>query len=337
MELAQKVGNSLGTLLGNAQSAQIVKQKQRANDEGYLTRVLAARSELLKSFPSYKEADDGSYTFTTTAYNETSKHTAVMPVSDNRGYEVYGSLAYGRGMNIRAYQTLLETQGSPSTAASMQAVETFFAALARTTGQDGAQVPNALGALSPQQKAQLATALETTEDNLEATINAITASDASESIYIRNTPITSRSRGMSNTDGVSIAGLADLSADGNTVCLCKGVEATHFLQAFTGQFVELTGDEAVNDFLTTEAQVASDLYSVTKQALAGEVMDTRFRNELERNIKNAANAFTGLANTARSEGEALNQELTQGVTNIKDSFEDIPDSFEAVADELTED
>ncbi len=306
VNLAQKVGDSLGTLLGNAQSK---KKREKDADANYLTRVLAARTELLQSFPSYKEADDGSYTFTTTAYNETSKHTAVMPVSDNRGYEVYGSLAYGRGMNIRAYQTLLETQGSPSTAASMKAVETFFAALARTAGQDGAQVPIALGALSPQQKAQLATALETDDSGLEATISAIISSDASESIYVRNTPVTSRSRGMSNTDGVSIAGLADLSADGNTVCLCKGVEATHFLQAFTGEFVELTGDEAVNDFLTTEAAAASDLYSVTKQALAGEVLDTRFRNELERVKKNFVNSITGLAETTRSEGQAITDEF----------------------------
>ena len=131
---------------------------------------------------------------------------------------------------------------------------------------------------------------------------------------------------MSNTEGVSIAGLADLSADGNTVCLCKGVEATHFLQAFTGQFVELTGDEAVNDFLTTEAQVASDLYSVTKQALAGEVLDTRFGNELERVGKNFVNSISGLVDVAVSERQALTDErkrLEEARQNRKAAFNSV--------------
>ena len=331
VNLAKKVGDSLGALLGAAQGDKNVKDN-RSNAE-YIAKALAARTVLLQSFTNYKEADDGSYTFVTTAYNETSKHTAVMPVSDNRGYEVYGSLAYGRGMNIRAYQTLLETLGSPTTTASMVAVETFFAALARTAGQDGAQTSLALQELSPEAKADLAAGLETDTANLEATIKALIAQSESESIYVRNTPITSRSRGMSNTQNVSISGLADLSGDGNTICLCKGVEATHFLQAFTGEFVELTGDEAVNNFLTSEALVASELYSVTKQALAGEVLDTRFRNELERAGKNLYESVRSVGRIAQSEAQAIDRELTQGVRDIQNSFDAIPD---AIPDAFTE-
>lgn len=329
--LAKRVGNSLGSLLGLVQGSQNVRNNR--DNQSYVDAALEARTTMLKAIPGYTEVDDGSYTFVTAAYNETSTHTAVMPVSDNRGYEVYGSMAYGRGMNIRAYKTLLETLGSPTNAASMVAVERFFAALARTTGETGAQVSLALQALSAEQQAELATALETDTANLESTIAAITSDDASESVYVRNTPVTSRSRGMSNTQDVSIAGLADLSADGNTVCLCKGVEATHFLQAFTGEFVELVGDEAVNDFLTTEAQVASEAYTLTKQALAGEVLDTRFRNELERVGKNAFEAVRSLGRTTANEFGSLNDQLTEGVTNIEDSFNAIPDSFTGLIEE----
>ena len=141
---------------------------------------------------------------------------------------------------------------------------------------------------------------------------------------------------MSSTEAAVIAGLADLSGDGNTVCLCKGVEATHFLQAFTGEFVELTGDEAVNNFLTSEALAASELYSVTKQALAGEVLDTRFRNELERAGKNIYESVRSVGRIAQSEAQAIDRELTQGVRDIQNSFEAIPDAFTAIPDAFTE-
>ena len=128
---------------------------------------------------------------------------------------------------------------------------------------------------------------------------------------------------MSSTEAAVIAGLADLSGDGNTVCLCKGVEATHFLQAFTGDFVELTGDEAVNDFLTTEAIVSGEAYKVTKQALAGQVLDTRFRNELERVGKNA------LGNTI-SLGQTAADAAASAFGGVADATGDVAGAFDAL-------
>jgi len=290
-KLAAKIGNTLGAALGVVQS---VLMNTTSREVGFdLSAALAARTAFLKSFTGYEETGGGEVKVVTAQYKETPHHTVVLPVSDNRGYEVYGTMAYGRGLNIASYATLLATEGSPTVASSMLAVETFFASLAR----NGADVPAALMALDEETKAELATALGTDTNNLQETIRAIT-SDDSDRVFIRNTPVTSRSRGMSSTEAAVIAGLADLSGDGNTVCLCKGVEATHFLQAFTGDFVELTGDEAVNDFLTTEAIVSGEAYKVTKQALAGQVLDTRFRNELERVGKNALGNTISLGQTA---------------------------------------
>ena len=323
--LATKIGNTLGAALGVVQSALIKKARTEEID---LEAALEARTTFLKSFFEYEEVGGGGYTLTTAQYKETPHHTVVLPVSDNRGYEVYGTMAYGRGLNISGYATLLATQGSPSTASSMLAVETFFASLAR----NGADVTQALQALDEETKAELATALGTDTNNLEDTIWAI-SSDDSDAVYIRNTPVTSRSRGMSNTEAASIDALADLSGDGNTVCLCKGVEATHFLQAFTGEFVEITGDEAVNDFLTTEVLVSGESYKVTKQALAGQVLDTRFRNELERVGKNADEAVKSLGRTVEGAGQAIDQELTSGVNDIADAFNAIPDAFTDVIED----
>ena len=194
----------------------------------------------------------------------------------------------------------------------MLAVEQFFAALVI----NGAEVPAAIQALPPEARAQLATDLNTDEANLDMAIYEIIDESDSNAVYVRNTPVTSRSRGMSNTLGISVSELADLSADGNTICLCKGTEATYFLQAFTGDFVELVGDEAVNDFLLDESAVAGEKHQITRQALAGQALDTRFQNRLEQVGKNAYEAVRSLGRTTASEFERTRDNLASATADV---------------------
>ena len=266
----------------------------------------------LSRFPSYRGVSDGRHTSTAAQYDLQPISTAVLPVSDNAGYEVYGAMAYGRGLDITKYKGLLGIEGSPTTQASMLAVERFFAALAI----NGAEVAKAVRAIPAEDKAALAADLEATDDaDLVSKINTIFEDD-SESVYVRNTPVTSRSRGMSNTLSVSISELADLTAEGNTVCLCKGVEATYFLQAFTGEFVELTGDEAVNDFLMGEAALAGEKHQITRQALAGQALDTRFENKLKEVSANAFDSVRSLGRTASSEFERTRDGLASATDDL---------------------
>lgn len=245
-----------------------------------------ARRVFLQTFTGYTESGGAVAKVTSDSYTQKSVYSTVLPVSDNSGYEVYGTMAYGRGLGIGTYSVLLQTQGSPTTTDSMLAVETFFAQLTAS----GADVSKALQELSEENRAALAAALETTTEGLESRVEDI-ISDDSSAIFIRNTPITSYSRGMSNTESINVAELADLTVGDSTICLCKGVEATFFLQAFTGEFVELEGDEALNEFLTDEAVVAGESWSATKQALAGQVVDTRYQGILA----GAAQDLTGAA------------------------------------------
>lgn len=264
-------------------------------------------------FPVYRAVSDGSHTSTSSGNAEKPLSTAVLPVSDNAGYEVYGAMPYGRGLDITKYKGLLELGGSPTTQASMLAVERFFAALAI----NGAEVAKAVLALPAEDRATLAADLEATDDSdLVSKINAIFEDD-SESVFARNTPVTSRSRGMSNTLSVSISELADLTAEGNTVCLCKGVEATFFLQAFTGDFVELVGDDAVNDFLMDEAAVAGEKHQITRQALAGQTLDTRFENKLKEVSANDYESVRSLGRTAASEFEQTRDGLEFAGTSVQ--------------------
>ena len=249
----------------------------------------AARAELLTHFDSYEEDGTGAIRIVSREYEEGGKgsFTPVLPVSDNGGYEVYGTLPYGRGLDITRYKSLLSTAGSPTTNSSMLAVETFFASLS-----GGASVSKVLGEMGDEAKAKLAESVDVAVGDLENALAAIATEDDSPSVFIRNTPVTSRSRGMSVTGDVAASALASLQGEGNEVCLCKGTDGSFWLQAFTGEFVELAGDESVNDFLSSEAEHVGAGWSLTKQALAGQMLDTRATNKLAEVIQSTQD--TGL-------------------------------------------
>jgi len=166
-------------------------------------------------------------------------------------------------------------------------VETFFASLS-----GGASVSKVLGEMSNEAKAKLAESVDVAVGDLENALAAIATEDDSPSVFIRNTPVTSRSRGMSVTGDVAASALASLQGEGNEVCLCKGTDGSFWLQAFTGEFVELAGDESVNDFLSSEAEHVGAGWSLTKQALAGQMLDTRATNKLAEVIQSTQD--TGL-------------------------------------------
>lgn len=313
-KLAEKLAQSLSGLLGVIQSVYV--DRLNASGVGPDPRAISARSVFLQSFIGYKDAGGDGATFASTRYEEKGSYTAVLPVSDNRGYEVYGTMAYGRGLGIKSYLGVQETAGSPTTSESMLATETFFALLATNNGE----VVKALQAMPADMKAELAASLNTDISGLQERVESLADKSESEILFIRNTPVSSRSRGMSNTDLVSASELADLTSDGGTVCLCKGVEATHFLQAFTGQFVELTGDEAVNDFLTREAVAAGESYSLTKQALAGQVLDTRFTNGPTQLVNRELGTFQSGVSSAVGEYEQARAELNAARRNVSNSF-----------------
>ena len=251
----------------------------------------AARAQLLTHFDSYEEDGTGVVRIVSKEYEEKGKgsFTPVLPVSDNAGYEVYGTLPYGRGLDITRYKGILSTVGSPTTNASMLAVETFFASL---TG--GASVSKVLGEMGVEEKARLAVAVDVAVGDLGDALAAIKDDADSPSVFIRNTPVTSRNRGMSVTGDVAVDALASIQGEGNEVCLCKGADGSFWLQAFTGDFVELGGDETVNDFLSGEAQQTGASWSLTKQALAGKTLDTRASNKLAEVIQSTQTSRTNL-------------------------------------------
>ena len=321
--LGVRSANGLGAFLGVVQGSYRGKiSGPNASDPRAPTDAeVQARLTFLQSFSGYTDDNGSNAKLLATTFKDKPQHSLVLPVSDNRGYEVYGSLAYGRGLDIRTYRGILERAGAPSNAESLLAIERFFA----ETVAQGGDPSEALGALSEERKAKLAVAVGAGNggSELESAIEKLISDSESESIFVRNTPVTSRSRGMSYTDGVTVKELASLTTDGE-LCACRGADVDVFLQAFTGEFVTLGGNagEDLNEFLIDEAERAGQGYKVTKQALAGQVLDTRYGNRLAQIGKQVGDAALGLRNAAVSEYEQAREEVNRAAQEVRDAADD---------------
>jgi hypothetical protein len=274
------------------------------------------------------EQSGGKTTILTTEYEEKGEHTTVLPVSDNRGYEVYGTLAYGRGLTIQSYKSLLEVGGASTNTQSMLAVESF---LVQNFATQGGNVPIVLGTLDEDRRAALASGLgvaDSSVEGLKTAIMAIVNGEDSEAIFVRNTPVTTSSRGQSITFALSAEELAALTTADTTVCLCKGSEASHWIQAFTGKFIELSGDEAVNDFLMQEADVSGMDYTITKQALAGEMMDLSSGSKLAETFATAGNMVDSLTDAVNTAGSEIRTDFEDGLRDIQLAGQNVRDLAE---------
>lgn len=319
--LATQLGASLAEFLENIQSIWAWPGDPTPEEEAAYSTFIET---VTVAYDYEVNNTNGNTEVLTDLYTEKPIHTTVLPVSDNRGYEVYGSMAYGRGMTIQSYKKLLEVGGSPTNTASMLAVERFFAA---TIAVGGADISLALTAMSVEAKADLAVALETDVGSLEGIITALKAEGDSPSVYVRNTPVTTSSRGQSYTVALSAEELASLTLTDTAICLCKGTSNSHWIQAFTGEFVELHGDDAVNDFLVTEAEKAGYGYTITKQALSGEMMDLSSGNKLAETLQGARNSVNSLGNTLTSARGEIREDFQESLDDIRRSAQGVAAAF----------
>ena len=180
-------------------------------------------------------------------------------------------------------------------------------------------VTKAFNALSDTHKANLAAGMKVTTGELRGAVEELIAEADSEQVFIRNTPVSSRSRGQSYTSNMSVDELAAITTEDGGICLCNGVEAQYYMQAFAGEFVDLHGDEAMTEWLKEDAVDAGEAWTLTKQALAGEHMDTRAGSALDR-YKAIGTAFVEGYTT---DLERIVQEGTEQITNAVRDLEDL--------------
>jgi len=255
--------------------------------------------------------------------------SAIFPVSDSGGYEVYGNLPYGRGLNIeRAAQALQSSvegvdtispaeaaQGSVSwlggvgtNASDLEALEKFLVLWLATDDPEGS-----LALLEDAEQSAIL-ALNNgplTAESMEVLYDKATSANAK----IRNVPVTSFFRGQSLSETMAASELTRLSVTGD-VCSCGGYEADIYLQAYSEEFVDMYGNAPLQDYL--ELQVAQKIegWQQTKDVLAGSVSDTRNQTLFEE-LKRQTDAVRAIGNIASARiTDAAQQPLPSQVVSV---------------------
>ena len=252
----------------DACQTELSERLTKDNQESEFANYLEARNEMLSILDSYEEESPGLITANSSVEKQVGVPMVVLPVSDNRGYEVYGSLAYGRGLTVDTHFDLMAQSNRAIDAQSAEAIEAVVSGLIGS----GADLPGVLGALRPDRKAKLAASLSlpagAADSEITEAIETLAKESRSGSAFIRNNPITSKTRGMSYPEGVAVSELSFMEIDGENACICSGVDAAHFLQAFTGEY-QIIGEDSVGEFLRNEALAAGEPWKMTRDAVSG--------------------------------------------------------------------
>jgi hypothetical protein len=311
--------------------------------DGNYTTLMKARGLFIHDYTEgvdvAGEVPAAAWFFTDEEPTEQPDYTPIFPVSDRAGYEVYGNLPYGRGVTIEKYKellgstttgediedgpeaaeksiTLVGTSGGAN-ASSMIAIEKFFAIYFQDEDEG-----KALGAISGPEQASVLAGLNTTAEGLKGVVEALLNQDTSSDAKVRNSPVTSFFRGQSIFGDKAAAQLANLEA-GHVICVCKGVEQTFFLQAFSQEFVALF-DDPVQGFAELQAFNISEAYKGAKDAMAGRTLDVR--------NSTLAEEFEAQGLALESNANVLAESLRQAGEDTRTAAEQAADNFKDLAD-----
>jgi len=273
--------------------------------ENEFANYLKARNEMLSVLDAYEEVESGLITANSSVEKQAGVPTIVLPVSDNRGYEVYGALAYGRGLTVDTQYDLIAQTNRSVDAQSAEAIEAVVGGLIGS----GADLPGVLGALRADRKAKLAANLSlpagASDNQIIEAIETLAQESKSGSAFIRNNPITSKTRGMSYTESLAISELSFMGIDSDNSCVCSGVDASYFLQAFTGEYQTL-GEDAVGEFLRNEALAAGESWKVTRDAVSG--TNTTAGQNI---ISSVSSSYENVTSSARELGQDIAEAASQ--------------------------
>ncbi len=244
-------------------------------------------------------------------------YTPVFPVSDQNGYEVYGGLPYGRGLDlIKHYEITLASKGAdndmsvgaglPTSLSSMEAIERFYVAYQN----NNFNVSGALAALgNASQAAAVAASLNVHSNDrsiqvrgIEEALARMTQEDANRVVRAHNTPVDSSSRGMSFSGRAAAQNLAGLHAGGEGACTCKGADGSFYLQAFSGEFAEHEQGD-VQGWLQDQARLSGEGWAASRAAIAGQVLDLRNKT-LSQAWNQAKNRISDSAQIADTKADA---------------------------------
>jgi hypothetical protein len=288
---------------------------------------------------------DGNLQVVTVAADSSAKQTMVspvFPVSDADGYEVYGSFAYGRGITIASYAQLLQTAGPDGTVVvgtgdttslkTLTAIEAFLDALADgQTAEYALEAAEKIGGALARQDIERGIGIEglVVSDGAikRATPPTIDADDDSRQAKIAGSPISSQDRGQSYLAANAPQEIANIDPGTSEICQCKGAEAMFFLQAFSGEYASLESNEAVQTFLETEAQLRLIPWELSREAMAGQIMDSQYTSMGER-FQKMGSDYSALFSEAGSGFAGVGEDITAIGTGFAEDVQATEDIFE---------
>jgi hypothetical protein len=296
-------------------------------DKAWVDFILSLVDDEQPSSPVGDKADG--VVIQTQGFAENPRYFPVFPVSDGRGYEVVGVLAYGRGLTIEETGNLgriqeEEVQGSVAANEERLAQDQVVSDVSVAFGKliDLSKADNDEAATSA---GYLAAAVGVT---LEQAQKDPTLFQRAFSNYVAS----SKERSQKLTTTNAAYGLSDLGLDSTrSVCSCKGAEADVLLMAYGDQnFVSVDQPEEVTKWLADQALVARDPWEQVQEALRGQILDVNTTTYAERFQKAKGQFLTGVnADGAINPGVT---ELTAAGEALKQAGEDIKANFDDTAD-----
>jgi hypothetical protein len=188
-------------------------------------------------------------------------YTPVFPVSDAKGYEVYGGMAYGKNLTLTDQYKLFDRVGISTKPDTMEAIETALL-LATSAGLDGVTI---FSKLTEAQRAALAES-SITGETLDSMIS--TRKQIRGKALARNRPLTSLDMNQSFSGPVAATNLARIEAGSGTSCSCKGIDGAYYLEAYNGSFAAIEQDQ-VQGWLDNQVQAVGKNWASSRSALAG--------------------------------------------------------------------
>jgi len=248
----------------------------------------------------------GSLVVQVPSYSKVATYTPVFPVSDQRGYEVIGSYAYGRGLSIEPGGNFQQLHNADLYGmASIDAVDAFVSSLLHKTSPSAA-----LGVLTsedPEGAAQIAASTaEFLSNSSDEQIRKLDVNDPDQfDIGFQAFMASSKDFTQKISPTNAAFGLANLGLlSSRAVCSCKGAEADVLLEAYGQEsFVSLDQPDLVSSWVADQMLQKSKSWKTAQEAFRGTIQDKRNQGIAEQyaNIKDQVGSDT------RSSLDALSQ------------------------------
>ncbi len=249
----------------------------------------------------------------------TSYYAPVYPVSDERGYEVVGTYAYGRGLNLSS-ETFGQLFGPTNQLTSYDKADAFINTL-RTSGATTAGVAKGIGTLDLSEAAELAS---TMDPSVRVGVASVLADDSVQKLAFTgagtNTPA-STAQGIGVFSPLNVAyGLADMKvATKFSVCDCFAHQTDiQLLRSFgTGDpYIVIEGtEEAFTAYAQTVAASKVPDWAATQTAYRGEVLARGGQGPVATVFAAGVNAVAGF--------NAATANLNQTVSSVDQAVADL--------------